>query len=194
MMKKLVLAALAAFTLASTAQAQVVLVQKELGWTVSDASYASGFHRAVLGPRVLAPEAADTSGIFSLQDAALVGPGAYDPQVGASAASDSILVGWVVIYRDSTGDATANLTALTGTIEASGSGDATDWTAVGTTTSIIATGEAILAMPLVLRPIQDHQNLLINAPRLRIRFTTHTGIMQAARIIVRYWSYPRAGM
>jgi len=181
-MKKLVLALAVIAAIATTANAGKVQVQKELGWTVSNSSVANGTRRVVFTARPLDSEAIDTTGVFSLMDASPAGPGSFS---GDIAAADSILLGYVVVYTDSTADGASTLTALTGTIDASGDGN--DWATATTVSGILASDDPIVVLPIVQRPTLDHQNLVWMAPKLRIRFTTATGILLAARAKLVYW-------
>lgn len=194
MMKKILLAALAAFTLVGAAQAERVQVIKDLGWLTPNSAVANGANQVSFAPRPLNSESAglDTTGVFSMMDADFSGmPGAFITDVASGTGLDSVLVGYIVLYSDSSADGASTCTAVTATIEASGDGN--DWCTVATAAGIAASDDPVVPIMLCTRPSLDHQMLLTTAPRLRIRFTTVTGILVAAKCRLIYWSTVRAG-
>lgn len=192
MKNKLFLAALAALTLsASVATAEGFRREITLPWLRADATVPNGAFATHSGTQPLNTEAGaiDTTGIFSLTDADILSLGGRG--VDNVASQDSVLIGYIVVYTDSTADGASTCTAITASIDASG--DGADWAAVGTTAAILASDDPVAALPLVLRPGLDHQLLLTTAPKLRIRFTTVTGILLAARCKLIYRAVPQPG-
>lgn len=170
-----------------TPDANAGRIRKEvmIPWLSPNSALPNGAFATSSSTKPLASETLDTTGVFSLSDAD-VPMGLGGAGIDNVASQDSILVGYVVAYSDSTADGASTLTAATATIDASG--DGADWSVVGTTAAIAASDDPIVAFPLVLRPGLDHQNLLTNAPILRIRFTTVTGILLACRLKLVYWA------
>jgi hypothetical protein len=143
----------------------------------------NGAFATMSGPKVLASgDAIDTTGIFTLRDCSFLGSG---NAVDNFASQDSILIGYLVVYTDSTADGASTCTAVTATFDASG--DGRDWAVAGTAAGILASDDPIVALPVIQRAGLDHQSLFATAPNLRIRFTTVTGILLAARCKFIYW-------
>lgn len=185
MKKFLVLAALALFSVGfAVTHADAAPVKKiiELGWLTPDVNEPGGGYLVSLATRPLASEALDTTGVFSLMDASELGGGSAR---GDIANVDSVLIGYLVCYTDSTADGASTLTAATATIDASG--DGRDWAAVCTVALVAASDDPVVTGALVQRTTIDHLNLLTTAPRLRIRFTAATGYLLACRVKVIYW-------
>jgi hypothetical protein len=178
------LAALALVGLMFT-DAEARRVQKELGWNVADITKPDGAFNTLFVPRPIASETPDTTGIFSLQDVQLIG-GRNGGDVGNFSSQDSILVGWVVLYTDSTADGASTLTAITASIDASG--DGLDWATVQTMAQAAASDDPVVTIPLWLRPGLSQQANLVSAPKLRIRFATATGLLLSARAVLIYWA------
>ena len=187
---RFLLAALVLTGMAVTdASAERIRVEKTIRWLAVNSAVADGAFQTQEGTKPLASEALDTTGVFNMQDADVDGH-FLTLVVGSENAQDSLIVGYLVAYSDSSADGASTLTAVTATIDASGDGQ--DWATVCTAAGIAASDDPIVAIPLVLRPGLDHQNLLTNAPKLRIRFTTVTGYLLAARLKLVYWANPRA--
>lgn len=184
MKKFLVLAALALFTVGFATQADARLVKKsqELGWLTPNSGVPNGAFQVSYTPKPLASETLDTTGTFSLMRASVA---AWGNAIDGVSAQDSVLVGYLVCYSDSTADGASTLTAVTATFDASG--DGWDWSVAGTAAGIAASDDPIIAMPIVQRAGLDHQNLFLNAPILRVRFTAATGLLLACRVKVVYW-------
>jgi len=186
-MKRLwvILGALAVFCALSvgTADAKTVKRSAQIPWLAVNSSVPNGAFQVSFATKPLASETPDTTGVFSLQDASIAGAGnAMDNSVTA----DSILVGWLVLYSDSTADGASTCTAVTATIDASG--DGFDWSVATTASGIAASDDPVISIPIYMRPTLDHQNLVITAPLLRIRFTTVTGYLLACRAKMVYWA------
>jgi len=190
MKNRILIAALAALTLfVGPANAERVRKEVQIPWLSPNSALPNGAFQTSSSPKPLASETLDTTGVFSLSDADILGLGGIG--VDNVASQDSVLVGYIVAYSDSSADGASTMTAATATIDASGDGQ--DWSVVGTTAVIAASDDPIVAFPLVLRPGLDHQNLLTNAPVLRVRFTTVTGILLACRLKLVYWVTPSSG-
>ena len=182
-MKRLwvILGALAVFCALSVGTASAaVRFEQPIQWRVADNLDAGTFTQTARKP--LASEVIDTSGVFSLNDCSFSGPG---NAIDNFASQDSVLIGYLVIYSDTTGDVASTLTAVTATFDASGDGN--DWAVAGTAAGILASDDPIVALPIVQRAGLDHQSLFAMAPKLRVRFTSATGIMQAAKLKIVYW-------
>ena len=183
-MKKILIAALAALTFVlgfnTDASAKRVRVDLQIPWLAPNVLLPNGGFATSSITKPLASETLDTTGFFSLRDVDL---GIFSAVKLAS--QDSIFAGYLSVYSDSTADGASTCTAITATIDASG--DGADFSTVGTTTAILASDDPIASFMLCLRPGLDHQMLLATAPLLRIRFTTVTGILMAARVKLTYW-------
>lgn len=190
-MKKLLLVVLAAISLASgytDAQAGR-RVEKQIKWLSPNVSVPDGGFATSDDPKPIASETLDTTGVFNMMDADVFGARGGPHAAANFNSQDSVLVGYVVAYSDSAADGASTLTAATATIDASG--DGRDWAVVGTSATIAASDDPITVFALYLRPGLDHQNLLTNAPKLRIRFTAATGFLLAARLKLVYWADER---
>ena len=190
MKNRIVLAALAAIAMLSgVAHAERVRKEVQIPWLAPNSALPNGAFQTSSTPKPLASETLDTTGVFSLSDADVLGLGGAG--IDNLASQDSVLVGYLVAYTDSSADGASTLTAATATIDASGDGQ--DWAVVGTSAVIAASDDPIVAFPLVLRPGLDHQNLLTNAPVLRVRFTSATGLLLACRLKLVYWAATSSG-
>lgn len=167
----------------SLASAAVVRVDKELGW----GTYVNGQPITVRFGTQPVSLNNDTTGVFSLQDAAVFGGGF--PVNGGTAVNggfsgnDSLIVAYVVLYRDSTAAGTTDLTAITATIQATY--DAVTWTNAGTSAQAPVSGSSIITIPLYMVP-NSGPTLNLLAPRLRIAFGSMTGALPAARVKIIY--------
>jgi hypothetical protein len=181
-MKKILSAVLAALVLVPTlAFAGVIRVERQIPW----ASYPLNV-QTVLGNKPLASAAVDTTAIFSMADAAFSGNGF---PVGAGSlypsGNDSLTVGYIVVYRDTTAAGTTNLTGLTFTIESSH--DAVTWASASGFGATCTSGDPTVTIPLTIRHGEPaHWNLL--ATKLRGRFTTVNGQLPAAKVKLVYWA------
>ena len=166
-----------------TAEAKVVKRSIQIPWLAPNSAVPNGAFHLNYGTKPLASEAIDTTGFFNLQDASFAGSGqAFDNLVTA----DSMLVGWLVLYSDSTADGASTCTAVTATIDASG--DGWDFATATTASGITTSDDPVISIPVYQRPTLDHQNLIATAPLLRVRFTTVTGILLACRAKFIYWA------
>lgn len=184
-MKKILFAVLAVCAMASPAFATRI-VQKEIGWKVADATKVDGAFFTIFTPRPVASETPDTSGIFSLSDADFIG-GRNGGDVANFSSQDSVLVGYVVLYTDSTSDGASTMTAVTMSIDASGDGN--DWAVVQTSAQAAASDDPVITIPVWLVPGVSQQPSLIGAPKLRLRFATATGLLLSARAKIIYWAH-----
>lgn len=182
MKKILSLVALMATLIPALSFAAPIRVEKELGWGTyaahqqSTASYSA---RTLAGGN-------DTTAVFSMADASILGNGF---PVGAGslypAGNDSLCVGYVILYRDSTAAGSPTLTAVTASIQSTG--DNLSWTASGSTTQAPSSGDAVAVLPLFVIP-SSGPTWNITAPRLRIVFSAATGILPACRAKLVYWA------
>ena len=156
-------------------------VNTQIPW----ATYPNGNASPTTNTQPIASEVLDTTSTFNLYDAYLNGLGG---RKDGFAAQDSVLVGYMTIYSDSVADVSNTLTAVTVTID--GSADGTDWTVVGTGTSVGVSDDPVVSIPIIWRPGLDHQELLPLCRVLRARFTTVTGIMTAGRVRMLWWKNP----
>ena len=184
-MKRLwvILGALAVFCALSVTSAfagTAVRAEQQVMWRVVDDVAAGTFK--LVPSKVMSSDVIDTTGTFSLDDCSFVGPG---NAVDNFASQDSVLIGYLVLYSDTTADVANTLTAVTATFDASG--DGTDWAVAGTAAGILASDDPIVALPIVHRAGLDHQSLFAMAPKLRVRFTTATGILASVKLKVVYW-------
>lgn len=175
------LAMVCALTVGTAEANPRVKVVQSLPWLSPNSAVPSGAFATSSGTQPLASAALDTTGIFSLVNASIQGSGGDSD---GWTVSDSILVGYIIAYSDSSADGANTLTAATATIEASG--DGTDWAAVGTVTVSATSDDPMVAFPLWFKGA-DHQNLLVGSPMLRVRFASVTGILTACRLKLVYW-------
>lgn len=166
----------------TVAGAVAVKTEVSIPWLSPNSAVPNGAWQVSPSPKPLASETIDTTGTFTLRDCSFNGPG---NSIDNYAAQDSVLIGYLVIYSDSTADGASTLTAVTATFDASG--DGTDWAVAGTAAGILASDDPIVALPIVQRAGLDHQSLFATAPLLRIRFTSATGLLVAARCKIIYW-------
>lgn len=186
MKKFLVLAALAGVLVASVvgpAEARRVLRRQELGWLTPNSAVPNGAFQVSYTPKPLASGTLDTTGVFSLQNADWTG---YGNAVDNFSAQDSVIVGYLVCFSDSTADGASTLTAATATFDASMDGN--DWAVAGTAALVAASDDPVVAVPIVQRAGIDHQNLFALARQLRVRFTAATGYLLACRVKVMWWA------
>jgi len=166
------------------ASAAVVRVDKELGWGTYGPSFASSATTVNFSTRTVGGDD-DTTGVFSLQDAAIFGAG-FPVNGGALfSRNDSLLVAYVVIYRDSTtaGAYTKNLTAITAAVQASYNGDY--WASAGSSSQAPSSGDVVVTIPLYMVPTLG-PSLNLMAPRLRIVFNGSTGSLTGCRAKIIY--------
>lgn len=186
MKKILSLVALMATLIPALSFAAPVRVEREIGW----GSYANGvLSTATIGARPLAGATPDTSAVFSMSDVAILG-GGFPVGNGVSttggfSANDSLCVGYIVGYRDSTAAGTTNLTAVTASLQASY--DQFTWAGAGTVTQAPSSGDPVFVLPIFVVP-GSGPTWNITAPRLRLAFTTTTGQMPACRLKLVYWA------
>ena len=154
-------------------------------WLAPNVAVPQGGWQTTSNTQPIASEVLDTTGVFNLYDAYLRGPGGRKDGFGAQ---DSVLLGYMTIYSDSVADVANTLTAVTVTID--GSFDGTDWTVVGTGTSVGVSDDPVVSIPIIWNPGLDHQELLPLCTMLRARFTTVTGIMTAGRVRLLWWKNP----
>lgn len=160
-------------------------VEKELGW----GTYVNGvLSTSTYGARTLAGNN-DTTAVFSMQDVSILGNG-FPVSAGVStsggfSANDSLLVGYVVLYRDSTAAGSPTLTAVTASLQASF--DGLSWSGAGSTSQAPTSGDAIAVLPVFVVPASG-PTWNITVMRLRIVFGTVTGILPACRAKLVYWA------
>ena len=176
-MKKLILAVAALAALATGAEAGK-RAEKPLGWASPNSSGTHFYTKPIASMEV------DTTAVFSLEGASIDG-GRTGGKVANFVSQDSVLVGYIVAFTDSSADGASTLTAITASIDASGDGN--DWAAVGTAAGVAASDDPIVVIPLYYRPGLSQQSLLVHAPKLRVRFTTVTGILLSARTKLVWW-------
>jgi hypothetical protein len=183
MMKKiLTFAVLMAAMIPTLSFAATIRVEKELGWGTyllhqqSTATYSA---RTLFGGD-------DTTAVFSMSDAAIFGDGF---PVGAGtlypSKNDSLCVGYVIIYRDSTEAGSPTLTAVTASIQASS--DGLSWSSAGSTTQAPSSGDAVAVLPIFVVP-SSGPTWNIVAQRLRIVFSSVTGNLPACRAKLVYFA------
>ena len=186
MKKILSLVALMATLIPAFSFAAPIRVEREIGW----GSYANGvMSTSTIGPRLLQGTTPDTSAVFSMSDVSILG-GGFPVGNGVStsggfSANDSLCVGYIVGYRDSTAAGTTNLTAVSATLQSSY--DQFTWAGAISSTQAPASGDPVFVLPLYLVP-SNGATWNITAPRLRLVFTTTTGQMPACRLKLVYWA------
>jgi hypothetical protein len=199
MKKILVLAALvAAMFVTSVASAAPIRVERELGWKnrislrvpTAATEYSNvaralaSFDTAGVGDLGL-----DTTGVFTMRDIHFPPNfpvlGAVTSTAGFSA-NDSLLIGYLYVYRDSTAAGSPSLTGYTATFECSS--DGLSWkTAQAYGTISVAAGESQAFCPIFFVPSSGSDWKLLSN-KLRIIFTTVNGILPAARAKIVYWA------
>ena len=164
----------------------VKIKNREIGWWTSTATTVNPVNTPRKG---FGTGYADTTFLFSLADvscptAALQG----------AANTDSVTIGWVRFFTDTTVAVTNTLSTVSYVIEASGDGNT--WAAVvnNASNAIVASGDQHFAIPLWFNSGEGNSatgvktSPLLTAPYLRVRFTAGTGNFFAARAQLLYWS------
>ena len=166
----------------ASAQDAVVRVEREIYWANS---YPAGVWDGTIVSKPLAGATADTTSVFSLGDASVRSYGFPNSSFLAASSTDSLLVGYVHVYRDSSAAGTTNLTALTANLEASY--DGRSWANCGTVTGAATSGDPVIALPIYMVPSVTNRFSMLS-PYIRLAFTTTTGQLPNARIKVVYWA------
>ena len=162
------------------------LVTREVGWVTNLATSASN-------PNYTARKGfgtgyADTTMPFSLSNVSIP-----STALAGTANKDTVTVGYVRFFTDSTVAVTNTLSTVSYVIEASG--DGYTWAAVVTNASnaIVASGDQYFAIPLWANVGTGNNatgiktSPLLTAPYLRVRFTAGTGNFFAARCQLVHW-------
>ena len=166
----------------ASAQDAVVRVEREIYWANS---YPNHIWDGTIVSKPLAGATADTTSPFTLSDAAIRGAGFPISSFNVESKNDSLLVGFVHIYRDSVVAGSPTLTAVTAKIETSY--DGRSWANCGVVTGSANSGDCVIAIPIYLL-VGDTNRFSIFSPLVRLAFTTTTGIMPSARIKLVYWA------
>lgn len=198
MKKILYLVALMATLIPALSFAAPIRVEKELGWKSRRPSrFALPTTEVDYIPRALASldtaglgdNGVDTTGVFSLRDIAFppnypVGNGVST--TGGFSGNDSLLVGYLYIYRDSTAAGSPTFTGCTATFQTSSDGNS--WASAQSYGTIsVSSGESSGIIPMFMTPSSGSDWKLISN-RVRVVFATVNGILPAARVRLVYWA------
>lgn len=187
-MKRFILGILTMFALGATASdaLAVKLTSREIGWWTSSATTINPVNTPRKG---FGTGYADTTMNFSL-----VGVSCPPAALQGAANTDSVTIGWVRFFTDSTVAVTNTLSTVSYVIEASG--DGFTWATVvnNASNAIVASGDQHFAIPLWFNSGEGNSatgvktSPLLTAPYLRVRFTAGTGNFFAARCQLVHWT------